>query len=489
MPVKIRKPSISITLQKTVGRSTIDGAVPVSERFAGQRRSIDLTPFLGEQGSVTVSKSVRDPAGSFSIVLTDRISIEEGDSLYGVVEPMDLIEIRMAADAYKTPTQLPIMMRGFVSEVRRSNMMQANGQPQRRITISGQDYGKIWQILQIFFMPNAPESDNLITSFPFFARFGLTFNVIPADQFVREVFQKIVNPYIRGIAAQSSDPNSSPLLDILSDTQIEDGTVSPFQYGDWQGGSVHDLLTQNCDIGAWNELFIEDRSDAPYVVFRQNPFLAAGTNDPLHANSKPVEMLKITRDDVISIDVTRSDSNVANYYWVAAPRYALNYEETLRAFAFQGDPNSFFIQDYGNVNPKLYGTRKMLEQTNEGSRDEKTVGNGTPAGAARTKDQSSLTGWITYRRESLISQNKDNVVFEQGSIRLKGNDAIRAGKYLQFENGNMNSLYYCVSVTHTYAPFQSYTTDVNFERGTGFIDRARQEAGVSSPYYSELTQK
>jgi len=343
MPVNLRTPTISIVLKKTVGRSKINGDVPVSERFAGQRSEIDLTPFC-DQLPIVVNKSVRDAAGSFSVSLVDRINLDSQDSLYGLIEPMDLIEIRMAGNAFKYGGKPPVLMRGFVSQVRRSQSMQADGRPIRRVIITGQDYGKIWQLMQLFILPNSPEGANLISSFPFFQRFGGDFNVLAADVFVRQVFERIVNPYIAGIAGL--DPGGTPTATYVqmigTDIQIMDGVVAPFQYGGWNSGTVYELLTQNCDVGPFNELFIEDRESGPFVVFRQNPFLDS-SNEPIHGNSKDIEVVDITQDDVVSIDVCRSDSNVANYYWVETEAYAPVYGDLLRANAFQG----------GNCSPLL----------------------------------------------------------------------------------------------------------------------------------------
>jgi len=128
----------------------------------------------------------------------------------------------------------------------------------------------------------------------------------------------------------------------------------------------------------------------------------------------------------------------------------------------------------------------MVEVTREDFRDTPNNGNGTAAGAERAKQQSTHIGWIDSRRRFLIDQNKDNVIFENGTMRLKGNEDIRAGRYVRLKHGTINSFYYCESVCHEFVPFVGYTTNVNFERGTGFIDRARREAGIESPYYSEL---
>lgn len=490
-PIKVRHPALSVILRKNVGRTTLDGNVPVSTRFAGQRKVIDLTPFFGDQGSVRITKSVREPAGGFVLTFSDKISAEAQDTVYGLVEPQDLIEIRMAGEGDKqTSNGPPIMMRGFVSNVRRTETMQGNGRPQRAVIISGQDYGKIWQILQVFFMPNAPQGENLITSFPFFARFGLTFNVMPAEQFVQEVFEKVINPYIREMRAQGgNDPAASALMEIKTDMQIADGKVSPFGLGGWAGGAIYSLLSEHCDLGAWNELFIEDREDGPYVVYRPNPFMSADGKTyimPVQPGKEPT-FVPIAREDIVSMVADRSDANVANYFWVDSPRFNLNYSETARAMAYQGAPETFFVQDYGNVNPKLYGTRKMWEATQQAGRGETNNGNGT-YGDARNINEAEAIAWMTKRRLQLIEQNRDNVILESGMMRLKGNEKLRAGVYARLTNGNMESDYYVVSVQHDFIPFGSYTTTINFERGTGFIDRVQKGIGRASPYWSELAE-
>jgi hypothetical protein len=401
---------------------------------------------------------------------------------------MDVIEIRMTGEAWQNPT-IPIMMRGFVGSVRRIQRMGNDGRPSRMVAITGHDYGKIWQILQIFYMPNVPATDNLITSFPFFARFGLTFNIMPVADFVSQVLDKIINPYIENMGDIGGHADTSPLLQIKEDIQILSGTISPYGIGGWNG-SIYSLLTQFGDVDAWNELFIEDREDAPYLVFRPNPFKTADSKQFIQGMIEDLvpAVIDIGLEDVVSVDVGRSDANVANYFWVESPRFTLNYDETMRAFAFYGAPETFYVQNYGNVDPRLYGIRKMQLQTNQGGDGESSNGNGTPDGTQRSQDQGAITGWINQRRLQLIAQNKDNVVFEDGSMQIKGNEAVRAGTYLRLTHGNMQSLYYVVAVQHDYKPFGQYMTSVQVERGTGFIDRVQQESGIASPYWGEIAQ-
>lgn len=489
--VKIRHPKFEVLLKKNVGRSSVATGVPISERFRGQAAVIDLAPYLGDQGSVQVNKSVREAAGSFSVTLTDMLNEQGKDSIYGLCEPHDLIEIRMLSDGHLfwETGQVPIMMRGFISEVTRTLGMSSDGKPVRQVTVTGLDYGLIWQIYQMINMPNLPanaEGGNLLSAFPFFAQYGGQMSAMPAEQFVTEVFHFLINPYINRMRTNGTSTSAtSPLLDIQLDVQAVDGNVMPFGLGGWTGGTMHSLLLMYCDVGAFNELFIEDRESGPFVVYRPNPFIAANGTDFISTKPEHAPLfVEIDLSDVVQLTASRSSQNISNYYWVSAPRVDFNYPEIQRAAAYQGDPNSFYVQDYGNVSPNLYGVRKMEETTSQGSRKESNTGNGTPAGEPRTRDGMSAGEWITKRRVQLIEQNKDNVVFEHGTMRLKGNHLIRAGVYVRLFHGDMISHFYVVAASHTFSPYGTYFTTVQFERGTGFIDRVKHNA----PYYSELVQ-
>ena len=505
MKVDLRKTGLSVVLKKNIARTTLDGAAYVSTRFVtGSNAVVDLTPYIGERNGVRVRKSVREPAGSFSITMTDQLYYPGttltaqgkesfGDSLYGLIEPMDSIEIRMTGNAYKTAqgTPYPMMMRGFVSRVEISEAMGADGKPQRNIIVSGQDYGKILQMIQIFHQPGVPYSDAAyITAFPFYAQFGVGGKIEPAQDFMNGIFDKVVDPYILAI-----NPGST-LTKLQRDFQVSAGQVSPFGTGGWQGGTIQALIQSVGDIGPWNEFFIEDRDDAPYVVYRPNPFMGVNLKslfafkEGKFPGDNPVQ---IGREDIVSISAARTDANVANYFWVEAPRFNLNYDATLRSVAVMaaaaGLEDTLYLRGYPNVDPALYGQRKMWEQTNQGGDAEQNPGNATPAGTLRSESQASYQDWITQRRIDMITQNKDNIVFESGSIRMKGNEAVRAGTYLAHQPGNVVNYYYATSVEHDYAPFGSYFTSVEYERGTGFIGRTQQDSGAQSPYLAEMVDR
>lgn len=517
MLLKNRYPGISVVLFKNVGRQKLSGsgstALAVSTRFSGQSSILDVTKYIGERGSVRVSKSVREPSGTFTIEFVDKLIPDDDDSLYGLFEPMDVVEIRMTANSWKygggpsispaaapalapVPAQsskFPIMMRGFISHVGRSQTMGSDGKPTRKVTISGKDYGKIWEIYHIYFNPWMADSGNYLTQFLLFTRFGVAFQPENAGAFITEIFNKILNPFIMNMGAKGAAAigGASPLLPISMDIQTQGGSVSPFGTNTWSGGSAFALLQQYSDAGCWNELYIEDRESGPFCVYRPNPFLTAGGDpsnsaDYIQNNATMPAVVSVDSTQIISFEVSRADTDVANYFWVEAPFYDMNYQFLAKALAVSGGAkNTFIITDYGNVDPTLYGFKRMAESTNQGSPLAIAAGNGLPKSQSIAEGGSALD-WIGKKRGILYQQNKDNVVFEKGSTQILGNEAVKAGTYLRVRHGNMNSPYYVVAATHTFVPYGTYTTVATLERGGGFIDRAQRGSGTDSPYLSEL---
>lgn len=492
--VNVRHPGLSVLLRKNIGRTTVDGIKPVNTRFSGQARAYDLTPLVGEAGAVRIGKSIREPAGAWTVRFGDRANADASDTLYGLLEPMDVVEIRMTGDLYRHPsgggstTNIPIMMRGLVTRVERSEAIGPDGKPQRYVEVSGQDYGKIWQMLQLVNSPFVDPTANLLTSMPFYARFGETFNTQAAGPFVRDVFDQAVNPFITRMAARAGG-GSSPLQQIdTSRIEVKDGRVSPFGLGGWGGGTIYSLLEEHCDLGTWNELYIDDFEAGPAVVYRPKPFLSIGDKRPIMPIVSQPVFVPVSRADVISMTVARSDENVANYFWVNSPRFMLNFDQTLKLWAYKSTPTEVYDNQYGNNSPDLYGFRQMEVNTQQVNSTETNNGNGTPDGGNRNISESDAVTWMNTRRAQLREANRDNVMFETGSMTIKGNEAVRAGTYLRLQHGNMVSDYYVMQVMHDYIPFGAYTTTIVFERGTGFADRVVKGDRSASPYWSEQAE-
>ena len=529
--VSVHDPRISVILLKNVARDYLAGGdglgstAPASGRFKGVDNRIDLTPYLGDAGGVRTSKGVREPAGSFTVTLADRalqdfsgaaanygLSVADAnqfESLYGLIEPMDVIEIRFAhaptapdvvADYQRLPQRLPIVMRGFVSAVRRNEVIGPDGRPQRSVSISGQDYGKLWQIIQIRYLANYVLGQELLTTLKFAQNYGVNSGVgFTPNQFVFEVIKNVLNTFTAdmrknsGAALDEQGNSTSPVRDIdVFDLTVPDAKVSPFGVNSFSGGTLYQMLSHFCDVGPWNELFIEDREDGVAVVYRPNPFQTPG-GDVINASITPFDAqghgvtqglgtqgIDITDADVVSLNTGRSDANLANYYWVDNPSYSLVQAETLRLQTAGLSPESYYLQNYRNSAPWLYGLRMMQVQTNQGARID------AQPESVFNKGRTDYMAWLDSRRESLVRSNRDNVVLESGSMVIKGNERIKAGMYLRLTRGTMSALYYVVRVEHSFMPFRAMTTTVTFERGTGFIERAKREGGKQSPYLAEM---
>jgi len=502
-------PEVSVRLYKTISRTTIDGNTAVSVRYSGKDEYIDLTSYLGDGSSVVTSKSVREPAGAFSITFSDKpqnAGIYSGmgmgmiaalESVYGLVEPMDVVEIRMWNGIGPRPLELPIKMRGFVSEVQRSQSMTGDGRPVRTVVVSGQDYGKIWQTFQVLYLASYAEGKALLTSFNLWDMFGVQAeNVLASAEFVRRMIEKVINPHISKFMPEKSPmPRSLIVGDGIA---VKHGVVNN-SYQNMQG-SIYDILRFYGDVGVWNELYTEDREDGVHVVYR--PIPALHLSKPDGAESRKIQedapdpiVVEVPDDYIVSLSVARSDANVANFYWVNNSRFDLVDDLYRKLSAISEKNDTVNLKEYPNSAVKFYGVRPMYGGTQQG--DDAIVNMGSGQDAAEQDARSrQIEAWIDKRRRIMMEMNRDNVVLERGSARIKGGpmrpdgiEAMKAGDYALFRTGNIAFQAYVVSITDEFLPLQSYTTTLQFERGEGFAKRTALEAGVSSPWLAEQVRR
>ena len=478
-------PQIKATLHKTIGRKTLDGGEPVSVRFDRTDSRIDLSPYLGDGSSVMTSKSIREPAGGFTISLIDKPYENQAslESLYGVIEPMDFIEIRMK-HGHDGNTLIPVVMRGFISEVRRSESMGADGKPMRSVVLVGQDYGKIWQILQILFLPGYVIGQDWITNFKLFERFGIGMKTEqPTHVFIREVFEKIINKYIKELMpAGTANP-----VGIKLDRIIDDGGVTSVIAIQNQEGTLYNLMRMYTDVGIWNELYLQDEEDGVHVIFRPSPTLKLDGKTRIQEKAPNPEILDIPIEHVINMTVTRSDANVANFYWVRGPRFDVANDIYRSLYAIQDNRETVLLDQYPNTSGGLYGIKAMYGETQTGAKIE-TFSSGQAEGKVN-KTHADMFSWIEERRRVMVEQNKDNVVLERGTMRIFGNEKIRAGMYINLKRGAFSALYYVVQVDHSFVPFNGFVSTLTLERGLGFVERAKMESGRQSPWIAERVVK
>lgn len=108
---------------------------------------------------------------------------------------------------------------------------------------------------------------------------------------------------------------------------------------------------------------------------------------------------------------------------------------------------------------------------------------GGPAGPKaetwKQNDAEHWPNWMKARRTWLRDASRDNSVFEEGTLTVKGDERWKVGMYCRITRGALVWECYIVGVTHTFAPFREYTTRLTFIRGTGFQQRSLLERNPS----------
>jgi hypothetical protein len=500
-------PRITVRLFKTISRATVDGKAAASVRYQTKDDYIDLTPFLGEGSSVRTSKSVREPAGAFSIALVDKphqsivslgawLGNSELESISGLVEPMDLVEIRMWGGVGPAPhtRELPIIMRGFVSSIKRSETMSDDGKPKRTVTITGQDFGKIWQTFKVVYLAAYAERKALLTNFNLWDLFGIeAVNAMPSAQFVKVMLEKVINPHLDGMLPQHLPLIMPRQIGTTASVSVKHGVVHP-SYQQSQG-SIWDILKFHGDVGVWNELYTEDREDGVHCVYRAIPALhlsaPKGKGRKIQDDAPDPVYVDVTGSLIPSMNSVRDDSNVANFFWCGNQRFDLIDEMQRKLASIPAGDSRVSTSAYPNTAVKYYGVRMMQADTNQG--DDALV-NMTSGQTKVSADARSVLqeAWIDKRRRLMIEMNRDNVVLERGSLRTKGGlmradgiEAMKAGDYASITRGRLNWEAYIVQIEHEFVPYQGYTQTLTFERGTGFATRIGEGQGSGSPWLEE----
>lgn len=489
--MKVYHPQINVTLVKTMARTGIsfdsnnNPIIGISDRYKQiTHKQIDLTEYLGDGGGVRTSKSVREPAGGFVITLLDMMHAEFMESIYALIEPMDMVEIRFCHDSATIaadPTlggRPPIVMRGFVSEIRRDESMGQDGKPSRRVIISGQDCGKLWQIYLIYYLNNLALGEAFLTQFNFLQKYGTNLGKQQsADAFFKDVIDKLLNPFMASILISAQ--NDALKSGFIPDCSIS-GAVSPLIISSFNDCSLYSMLRSVFDVGAFNEMYIEDRADGVAIVLRPSP-LCDTANKPIQKGAK-VASIPVEENDIQSLTVQRSDTQVGNWFWVQNKPWMLTNDIQSQLLAQSSNVATVDKRSYPNCSGSRFGFRNMHESILLGPPDKLVNDTCTGDVTSCEADNITMQDWLDKRRAVLGDMNKDNAVFESGTMRIRGNERVKAGMMLTVARaGGQTDQYYAVSVDHEFVMYQGFFTTVQFERGTGFINRSQKE----KPYLTE----
>lgn len=493
--VIVATPKISVRLYKSIMRQPKDAGLPTSERYANKEAYIDLTPFFGDGTSISTTKNIGQPCGTFSLSFSDKPNVSGQnmgpvldsaglESIYGLVEPMDVVEIRMWSGIGPCPNPLPIKMRGFVSEISRGRQMGKDGKPMRTVVVSGQDYGKILQSFQLLYIPSYHGSAPLLTGWNFFEQFGGNVkNVITGAEFINLLLDKAINPLLDTLLPKNNGVPRVIKPDLQASGSVSDSWMN-------QEGSVYDLMKQYLDVGVWNELFIEDREDGVYLVWRPVPAIDLMTGRAIQNLPQPPKNGTVPDGYISDIRQTRNDSSVYNYYWVTNSRFAMvdDIYRKVEAIMAGGTQQTM---EYPNTAKKYYGVRAMYADSVMSPDDVTSVSSGLEQNPQEQR-RGYMLDWINDRRGIMIQSNKDNVVLEFGALSMKGGptrdnstDALRSGDYLTVLDGKITWSAYIMSVQDNFIPYNSYSTSLEFARGTGFAERVSSTGGGVSPWLKE----
>lgn len=457
-------------------------------------RYLDITPFIDDSGYVSTNRSLYSPIGTFDIHMNDRGfnlksdtelspfkaflnqygfsfdgSGEPLDCLYGLIEPMDMIEIYMSGTKTNEP---PIVMRGFVRDIARDESFDNNGQPMRNISVSGTCLGSAFDIYKICIAKelNTQGNTNLFMTDSDWAKVYGFNDGNPLPQLCGDFMQTMTNFINTKFMAALGYP------DIKTSISVNDGKVLVSNISSYEG-AFWGVMIERADT-PWNELFIEDTKDATQLVYRPTPWV--DLNNELCQTEpdgksrkglvKPV-VINIPSNELKSLSVTRGDSRIFNYVSLDSSFVSLTGRSDHQR-AMLNPLYQYF--DYENNNPNIYGIRRLdaaLYQVPESFAKYPAQQLAKEA----DKDAGDSLSYAFNRRRQLALMNADNVVLEDGSMIIKGNENVKCGMYISITRGKMINQYYVVGVTHSFVPFQSFTTTVDFIRGTGFVGRNRLE--------------
>lgn len=424
-------------------RSGIRSGTDEGDQRGGSGAAEDITSQLGEGCVIHTSKSIFEPAGSFTITLLDRRRGD--DSLYAQVVPMDGIEIRAAHDGKKN---LRCIMRGFVTSIRRDEEMGHDGKPVRRVTIAGQDVGKLWITLGLYFLPFPEDQMKVLARLgPISKWVGDSQKGISGVDFVKlmtstmgEDLQRIVGSSKMNMTLKPAGEGEG---DIAAGVMQTANNITFYQF-----------MSHNLDVGALYELWMDDPGEGDVQV-RWRALWSGPAG------------LRITDDEIQSMSVWRDETRVSNWFWMWPRAAALLENATVRQESLAVGHGPQDARQYPECAEQFFGFRK-LEVESSMFPPGWTTHTDEPSKEKYLAGKAGLTNWIRDRTQLLQDLNKDNARLERCTARLRGNEELRPGRWHKIIKGSRAFDYYAVRVEHEINLYGGFITTMQGERGEGF---------------------
>lgn len=475
-------------------------------------QELDITPYIGEGGSISTAKDLYNPKGRWEVVIPDKpwgkaAGSGSGqssfivDTIYGLIAPMNVVEIRLARDAFKYTNRLPVIMRGFVRDVAREEAMGEDGQPARFVRLSGDDYGCIGEIVKLHQFFGA--SGQYLNPIMRLNELALNTNPLPASKYMETLLDKLWNEQLFQMMAETGN---GKVEQIQFDGQVTQGIVSTAQLAT-NNGTAWKLMMDQADT-PWNELYIEDRDieidgeEGPFLVYRPTPYAEIDKNlDPNLSNNEFIEntgqkidpsKVRIVWADegeasefvmVRSANYRRHDREVYNIFWVTGTMLKFAADKQM-ATAIAKEIEDVHSLHYKNSQVEIYGARPL--ELNSSHMPAGTQ----PHHTADNPEQSrvNLSNWTKLRRQWLMAANRDNVKFDEGELSVHGNEQLRIGSYYLILRGSLKVQHYITQVSHHFVPYREFTTTLGFIRANNHYLREQWRSMGQSPYFMEGRQ-
>lgn len=480
--------------------------------------TVDFTK--GSIRQVSVHRRMGEAAGAFQIVLLPRESgFLQLPGLPGhwrdMLGAMDYVEITL-----HVPPRLPkIVMRGFIDTVTEEFSIHG-GTPERVIIINGRDYGKLLLITRLYYTdseegfhipllkawkegmdrifswrtnPPPPISDAL----PIGGDTNLT--KFQPKEFMQNVIEAFYRPQEDNILKYHPH---APRLDYhaLDGALIQAGdptlsTVAP-QMIPLNYAPFTDLWTilRIYQHHPWRELYIEEGTIAPRLLFRPTPWLDFhGTPVQalfeLYEDTLPHHV--VSEDTLVEYSLSHSDEEVRNFFSVSPDNAGAFVQMVKTVGPLEGLFQSF------RINPYLVGIedRDDFEETGIMKRSNYKIAGfrlfdvRTPyLDFDRRVSEKKIKEKLVEIREQGARGNEwirramdHGAVLEFGVIHVRGNEGIGIGHYLQMDSGprldlGQGARYYVEGVSHVFRQGSSpsdgiFMTTCEVSRGRGHLVR------------------
>lgn len=461
--------------------------------------------------SVTTTKDLTTPAGSFQIQLVPRLDAS-GETWFDKIHAWDFVEVKFKGIKDEKEK---VVMRGLVDSIEKSEDYQA-GVPNRKITVSGRDLGSLLTDFLIYYIPELGKQEairsmlkvlawevnpklmcNAKEAFEFMCRYWFD----QMDLFIQIGHQEQKITSFINTSAESFYPrNLTSMLFLLS---YEGPWWNAFE--EYRDKPFHELFIYDDDKYSWFILRPSRLKDAQGSL----PPVVDGLINSGYTWMYPENMV-IEREEKIASSIQKNSNEVCTWYFTV-PTQELISKQSFRSVAIS--PNlqnpKASVNPYIASNPnfpsyiKKYGFRPREAKTNfifldagqlsgQGGQEEwpseaRYVERYSGKKSSQGEDYVSkviVPNYVERGQEmnkTLVAWFLHNPLLLSGNIEIPGTNRSIVGTYVWDKDDDMQ--YYVEGVTHTFIQLQSFRTQLRITRGMP-IGGLTEKGDVNVFYFS-----